>query len=575
MSKVEEYVAFIETLHLFQGIGEGHLFNFAESFHAKTFSAGKTIIRAGEKASHFYIIFSGEVDLTISGKIEKTETYVRGDYLGANAIISEKISSSAVAKTNVILLALDLSSNQLSGSIDLLKNNLEVSVKCRELVAEKDFGWLNEDEVVYFLKRKHISLFWRRMFVPILFIAFGVLAMGIWWIKFSNVFWTIGVFLLGSAVILPLWYWLDWRNDYYVVTNQRLIWEEKIIGVYSSRQEAILADILSVSINTDKLIQSFLDYGRISAHIMVGGIDLDYTPHPRHAKRLLDELIERTKSQYQQKTEEEIRQAIIKKLQNPNPPAVHKRTPVPKKKPFSEKLRAKLLPKKQYHIFKQRFEDGGDIIYRKHWIVLLRLVGIPLLISALLLYFVSTQTYFILVQSPEALSDSLVSLAAVAAVASIGWGIFQYFSWSYDIFKVTKSAIFDIDRKPLGNENSRSAPLDNIESLTYKRDGLMNIFFNYGTVYIHIGSEAFDFQDVLDPASVQRDISRRYTANHISKKENAAKKDNQKWIDWFLTYHQSEEEFQKLIKKLQKEKEERELAEAIAAEENDEREDYE
>ena len=566
MSKVEEYVAFIETLHLFQGIGEGHLFNFAESFHAKTFSAGETIIGAGKKASHFYIIFSGKVDVTILGKIEKTVTYVRGDYLGENAIISAKFNSSAIAKTDVVLLALDHSSDKLSGSIDLLKNNLEVSVKCRELVAEKDFAWLHKDEVIYFLKRKHISLFWRRMFIPLLFIVFGALAMTIWWVRFSNVFWTIGVFLLGSAVILPLWYWLDWRNDYYVVTNQRLIWEEKIIGMYSSRQEAMLADILSVSINTDKLIQSFLDYGKVSVHIMVGGMDLEHTPHPRHTKRLIDELVERTKSQYQQRTEEEIRQAIVNKLQNPNPPAVHKRTPLPQKKSFSEKLNEKIRPKKQYHIFEQRFEEGGGIVYRKHWIVLLRLVGIPLLISALLLYFVSTQTYLILTQSPEALSDSLVSLAAVASLVSIGWGIYQYFSWSYDIFKVTKNAIFDIDRKPLGNENSRSAPLENIESLTYKRDGILNIFFNYGTVYIHIGSEAFDFQDVLDPASVQRDISRRYTANHISQKENAAKKDNQKWIDWFLTYHQSEEEFQQLIDKLQREKEERELAEAEAEE---------
>ena len=31
---------------------------------------------------------------------------------------------------------------------------------------------------------------------------------------------------------------LDWANDYYIVTSQRLVYLEKIIGIYDSRQEA-------------------------------------------------------------------------------------------------------------------------------------------------------------------------------------------------------------------------------------------------------------------------------------------------------------------------------------------------
>ena len=34
------------------------------------------------------------------------------------------------------------------------------------------------------------------------------------------------------------WTYLDWTNDLYIVTNQRVVYVEKVIGIYDSREEA-------------------------------------------------------------------------------------------------------------------------------------------------------------------------------------------------------------------------------------------------------------------------------------------------------------------------------------------------
>ncbi len=559
MSKAEEYADFLSNIHLFQDVSEDHLFDFADSFYEENFAAEEIIFAENEKASEFCLIYSGKVEVTLLGESERKTTYVRGDYLGAEALIAGEDNTLVKAKDDVILLKLrGASSEQLAEAIGYLQESLEVSRICREGIKETDSNLLNEGEVIYYLQRKHVFLFWRRMFFPVFISIIGAISLGVWWISNLNILWTVGILSFIASVLLIIWRWLDWRNDYYIITNQRLIWIEKIIGIYDSRQESNLGEVLSVSINTDKIAQSFFDYGTISVRVMVGGMSLTHMPHPHYAKYLLDELVWRTKEKSQQQTEEQIKQAIIEKLKNPHPASIKKRKAPPKEKP----LREKIFPKKSRHILEQRFEQSGDIVYRKHWAVLLRLVGIPIIVSLFFISFFSSNLYLIFSKSEDALSISLVILVGIAALISIGSAFYQYADWSNDVFKVTRNKIFDIDRKPFGSEHSRSALLENIESLEYKQGGLFGLLFNYGTVYIHIGAEQFEFEDVWDPASVQQDISRRHMEDYHKKNEEVAKKDRKEWIDWLVTYHQGAEEFQELIDQLEEENEKDDLAEA-------------
>ena len=58
MSKVEEYAAFLDTIHLFQGIKDDHIFDIAENLEERHYPAGTTILLKGEPAINFSLIYS-------------------------------------------------------------------------------------------------------------------------------------------------------------------------------------------------------------------------------------------------------------------------------------------------------------------------------------------------------------------------------------------------------------------------------------------------------------------------------------------------------------------------------------
>jgi len=69
--------------------------------------------------------------------------------------------------------------------------------------------------------------------------------------------------------------------------------------------------------------------------------------------------------------------------------------------------------------------------------------------------------------------------------------------------------------------------------------------FNFGNVYISVGSMELVFEDVYNPVAVQLDIDQRRIA-HVAKKreaENIAERDF--LADVFAEYHRSSEEFRR------------------------------
>jgi hypothetical protein len=122
------------------------------------------------------------------------------------------------------------------------------------------------------------------------------------------------------------------------------------------------------------------------------------------------------------------------------------------------------------------------------------------------------------------------------------WWIYQYVDWSNDIFQVTEDQILDIDKTPLGREERKSAPLDNILTTESERRGFLKVLLNYGNVYITVGGAQLVFEDVFDPPSVQQDIDRRREARIERKKRSEANAERERVADWFAEYHRSVEE---------------------------------
>jgi len=358
-----------------------------------------------------------------------------------------------------------------------------------------------------------------------------------------------GLLWLAGIVFLALAFWaawqiLDWSNDYYIVTNQRVIYLEKIIGLYDSRQEAPLSTILSVGVQTDQ-IGRMLDYGDVIIRTYVGKIPFHNVAHPNQAAALIEEHWGRAKEVSHKMDMEAMRQAIRQRLgleaSVPLTPSQKARELVAQS-PYKPTAASRLFS----NVFKLRYETSGSIIYRKHWFVLLKQVWQPTLLFLLgFAGIVWRSIALVRSPTPQGGIDDFISIVAVLLVIFLGWWVYQYIDWSNDIFQVTEDQIFDIDKKPLGREERKSAPLDNILATEYERSGALKVLLNYGNVYITIGSTRMTFFDVFDPPSVQQDIDRRRMARVEQKKQAELTSERNRVADWFAAYHRSAEELRR------------------------------
>jgi hypothetical protein len=107
---------------------------------------------------------------------------------------------------------------------------------------------------------------------------------------------------------------------------------------------------------------------------------------------------------------------------------------------------------------------------------------------------------------------------------------------------VTDKHIIDIERKPLGTEVKKAAPVENILSLEHERVGLFGYLLNYGLVTINVGETQFVFRNVHEPARIQQDIFNRIYALRREKEQIDASKQRKRFVDVLEVYHQNTEE---------------------------------
>jgi len=98
--------------------------------------------------------------------------------------------------------------------------------------------------------------------------------------------------------------------------------------------------------------------------------------------------------------------------------------------------------------------------------------------------------------------------------------------------------LVDVNRKPLGKEERRSAPVQNIQTVEFKRKGIIGLLLNFGTVHIQIGNQELSFDDVYNPAAIQAEIFARFK-NHNQK---SSRMEQEKLADWIKTYDEMRKE---------------------------------
>ena len=539
-------IAFLKKIHLFHGLDEAELAAIAAELDEVQYPKGAVIFQQGVKADSFYLIYSGSVRImrTKNKKEYQLALLVKEDYFGEMALIANRPrSATATAVTDTWLLVLSRTDfEQLFKKNPGAGLNMAVAIRSRELAQRLRFKWLRSDEVVYFLARKHAVILLQNIALPVALLLVPLALFYAWFAMVPSL--VVVIAAVVSLLFLGAWItWLvvDWGNDYYIVTNQRVVWLEKVVGIYDSRQESALSTVLSVGVEANPLGR-ILDYGDVIVRTFVGRIPFSHVDHPYQAARMIEEYWMRTRAAAVMTEKEAMKDEIRKKLGIPLPPrpkpdSAPPAAPPPKRASFLRLLGANTL--------KLRYESGDTVIYRKHWVVLVLEAWMPVL-GILGTFILFIQRLVQLARSPtEAFIsfsggltiDVWASAILLLMLVFVGWFVYRVLDWSNDQFIVNAEQIIDVDREPFGTEKRNAAQLENILGTEYQRIGILGNIFNFGTVYITVGGTKLAFENVLDPAAVQSDINRRFAARRAKNEQEKVAKERERMAEWLATYH--------------------------------------
>ncbi len=538
MDNPEAFLGRLRPIFIFKGLTDDQILEFAQALIAERHPPDTVIFNEGDEGDNFYIIHKGQVRVSrAAGRraAKPVATLVPGDFFGERSLLyGRKRSATVEAVSEVDLLRLSKADfERLLRKFPQIKPNLLLSTESQELYRANPFKWLEPTEVMYLIARKHKLLLYQSLVLPVL-AALGVGLGAVWLAVIYN---QLLIAWVGAALELPLagwlfWNWIDWGNDFYIVTNQRLVYLEKIIGIYDSRQETPLSSIVSVDVQTDDTLQRALQMGDVVVRTFSGPITLKSVAQPAVLAAAIEQHWLRTRMREGEAQDDKIRATLRNRLEHGFDPVRLPGKPAPKPEPPAKPLGEQLA---RFFSFRVRFEEGNSVIYRKHWFILAQGLWKPGLGLVLVLTLAALELAGVL---PVALPPTAVLLVAgVLFIPLAGWWLYEFVDWRNDIYMITEDQIFDLAKKPLGAETKKSAPLGNVLSLKYERPGLLGIMLNYGTVVAQVAGTEFRFEGVFDPMAVQNDVYRRmeFLKNKKAASEDARKREE--FAKWITIYH--------------------------------------
>lgn len=536
----------------FNHLNEPDLIWLAGLFQVEIVLDGQAIFDIDDASEDMFILCEGQISLVLDkqGVEDVLANLQRGDIFGEEALLyDDPRYYRAVARGKTVLLRLNVENyDDIYEDLPGIDDMLEVSIQSRQLSTQVSLPWLHEDEYVHVMSRRHPAILWNKLVGPIV-IGIGILILSalIQWIWLTEkAYGWITLFVgLPAAILWITWLYFDWRNDYFIVTNKRVVWIEKVALVYESRQEAPLRTIMSVGTNRSR-IGSLLDYADVVVMTYVGMIRLQNLANAEAVASLIESYWHRSESINRREEAQMMAQKLQEKLDLPWDDDEDTRV-AETRGTIEEPVRFEKEPGFFTWLFSDfirlRYELNGTITYRKHWFVLVEKTWLPAILMLLTLVGITGRLGGWLSFIP--MTTAIVFLLLFGLVILI-WVVYQYADWRNDIFKVTLDQIVDIDRKPLGKIRRRAAPLENVLSIEYERLGFWGYLLNFGTVYITVGNMKLSFDHVYNPSEVQQDIFYRMGERLGKVRQFEIDSERERVSEWIASYHRKTQKMQRM-----------------------------
>ena len=280
-------VGALRQIELFESLKRKDLDALTELFQREEFGRGDEVFRQGQRGQKAYYVKQGTLlakHVDPQGQ-EQRSTLVSEDFFGETSLLlSEPHDATVQATGDVVLLSLDKDT-----FTQFLKANHSVlgSLRLREDIAKKlrapRFAWQNPDEVTIIALHKHSLILWQRL-TPAVFVgllglvcfAYGAVYLGSLGLLSTLVLIAGVLLLIGAGGFL--WYLVvDHLNDNYVVTNKRVVHEERHPFGRESRAEAPLHAIQDIQQSKSGTMAHIYNFGDICATMAY--IDSNFFTH--------------------------------------------------------------------------------------------------------------------------------------------------------------------------------------------------------------------------------------------------------------------------------------------------------
>ena len=536
----EQIAAFLGRSHLFQGLTPEKLAAAAACLRVYEKEGGQDVIEQDQPPTVFYFVYAGRLKVTRYSKLTHQDELLgfldEGDYFGHDLFRDNRRSQVTVgALTRVTLLGLDYSgARELFKRFPELVPRMTLMIESHVLQSQVPLNWVHPEEFVYYITQKHVVFLLARLLPWLLagVVLVGLFA-GLLTLQHVLVFQMIlGAGLLGVAGLL-VWHYFDWSNDYYIVTGRRVVYQEKVILLYDSRQESPLEQVQSMKVDTSQLGRIF-HYGDLTIRTLTATILFKGIRQPQDVMALIQEQQKRTQSSLRQAELRQIEEILVRSIAQgqyrPNAPAK------PGAQPKSGQVTR--LQKFMADLFHLRYEIGDTIQYRTHWWILVqRIWFVTLLVLAVMVL----QVWMLVASLTGSLNGfpltgMFLGLCLLWVVLFLWW-LYVYVDWHNDVYLVNNEQVVDVNKKPLGDEEKKVAQIKNILSVEYKRIGIIGLILNFGTVYIKVGETTFTFDDVFNPSEVQRELFHRISQTKLRERQAQGEADRQRMADWISVYH--------------------------------------
>jgi len=500
----------LEGVPLFASLSPSQLDIIAGALERRAYRAGEDIFLQGSAADGLLIVESGEAVLFRTdpdGSQEPLATIVAGKSVNQEALFRDAVQTATLRAAQPIN-ALKLSRARFTR---LLEEQPELGAAFglsggrEQARISPQFAEQRDDEEILIQTHRHWWSFLRSAWLP----ALLMLAMGGG--AFLLEAQVLSLALLGLSVVLPgaalAYFYLEWRNDAVIVTDQRIIRiNRSILTMYRQVTQVGLESVHEINFefpSYDNFSRLFR-YGKVIVKTAgaQGNLELDFMPNPEQFQKLIIEdraYFESRQAQRHHKiVRAELQRWLAGETDNEGAAASSAESDGPPK------------PVRGTNGFlSTRIEmSNGDIVYRKHVSVWAQHTFIPLAIILVALASLALSAALI---SPD-LRLITMPIGFVALLAGCLAYYWMDWDWRNDLYIISDDTITLVHKRPFFLQSLRDQILveriDNVESVTR---GIMAALLKYGDVRMSLvgADEPKMFLRVSKPQDIQQEISRR------------------------------------------------------------------